>query len=95
MSDDFARASLFFDDFCAAFATFDGAQVGALFAVIADIDEGLSDAQVQRVLGLLADHGIGVVELGEKSLDRHGIDSAIVEISDDGAWKHISQNAGP
>jgi hypothetical protein len=33
MSDDFAIASAFFDDFCTAFASFDGGQVGALFAM--------------------------------------------------------------
>ena len=61
------------------------------FAVLADMDEGLGSERARRVLAILAERGVGYVELGERGLDRRGVESTVVEISADGTWKRISE----
>ncbi|TMA79690.1 MAG: ABC transporter ATP-binding protein/permease [Deltaproteobacteria bacterium] len=61
------------------------------FAMLADMNEALGAERAQRVLTMLAEGGVGCVELGARDIVRGTVDTTI-EIAADGTWTRVEES---
>jgi len=61
------------------------------FAMLADLNEALGAERAQRVLTMLAEGGVGCVELGARAVVRGTVDTT-VEIAADGTWTRVDDS---
>jgi len=62
-----------------------------VFAMLADLNEALGAERAQRVLTMLAEGGVGCVELGVRDVVRGTVDTT-VEIAADGTWTRVEES---